>query len=125
MWKSDSIFPYLQISTLFNYLNEFWNLFLGKDYLKNEWWQFLNEGKSVAAERFIRTLKNKINKHMTAISKKKYIDKLNDIVNKYNTYHIVRACFFKKDLICLASASYGLQPKTLFLTHWLWDNHHF
>ena len=29
-----------------------------------------NEGKSVAAERFIRTLKNKILKHMTAISKK-------------------------------------------------------
>ena len=28
-----------------------------------------NEGKSVVAERFIRTLKNKIFKHMTAISK--------------------------------------------------------
>ena len=38
-----------------------------------------NEGKSVAAERFIRTLKNKIFKHMTAI----YFDVL-DIVNKYN-----------------------------------------
>ena len=31
-----------------------------------------NEGKSVAAERFIRTLKNKIYKHMTAISKNVY-----------------------------------------------------
>ena len=43
-----------------------------------------NEGKSVVAERFIRTLKNKIYKHMTAISKNIYIDVLNDIVNKYN-----------------------------------------
>ena len=43
-----------------------------------------NEGKSVVAERFIRTLKNKIFKHMTTISKNVYIDLLNDIVNKYN-----------------------------------------
>ena len=43
-----------------------------------------NEGKSVVAERFIRTLKNKINKYMTSISKNLYIDKLDDIVNKYN-----------------------------------------
>ena len=48
-----------------------------------------NEGKSVIAERFIRTLKSKIYKHMTSISKNVYIDKLNDIVDKYNnTYHI-------------------------------------
>ena len=47
-----------------------------------------NEGKSVVAERFIRTLKNKIYKYMTAISKNVYIDKLGDIVNEYNnTYH--------------------------------------
>ena len=47
-----------------------------------------NEGKSVVAERFIRTLKIKIYKYMTSISKKLYIDKLDDIVNKYNnTYH--------------------------------------
>ena len=43
-----------------------------------------NEGKSVVAERFIRTLNNKIFKHMTTISKNVYIDVLNDIVNKYN-----------------------------------------
>ena len=43
-----------------------------------------NEGKSVVAERFIWTLKNKIYKHMTTISKNLYIDVLNDIVNKYN-----------------------------------------
>ena len=43
-----------------------------------------NEGKSVIAERFIRTLKNKIDKYMTSISKNVYIDKLDDIVRKYN-----------------------------------------
>ena len=43
-----------------------------------------NEGKSVAAERFIRTIKNKIYKHMTSISKNVYTDKLDDIVNEYN-----------------------------------------
>ena len=43
-----------------------------------------NEGKSVVAERFIKTLKNKIFKHMTDISKNVYFDVLDDIVNKYN-----------------------------------------
>ena len=43
-----------------------------------------NEGKSVVAERFIKTLKNKIHKHITAVSKNVYIDKLDDIVNEYN-----------------------------------------
>ena len=43
-----------------------------------------NEGKSVVAERFIRTLKSKIYKYMTSISKNVYIDKLDDIVNEYN-----------------------------------------
>ena len=47
-----------------------------------------NEGKSVVAERFIRTLQNKIYKYMTSVSKNVYIDKLDDIVNKYNNaYH--------------------------------------
>ena len=47
-----------------------------------------NEGKSVIAERLIKTLKNKIYKYMTSISKNVYIDKLDDIVKKYNnTYH--------------------------------------
>ena len=47
-----------------------------------------NEGKSVVAERFIRTVKNNIYKYMTAISKNVYIDKLDDIVHEYNnTYH--------------------------------------
>ena len=47
-----------------------------------------NERKSVVAERFIRTLKNKIYKHMTAVSKNVYFYVLNDIVDKCNnTYH--------------------------------------
>ena len=47
-----------------------------------------NEGKSVVAERFTRTLKTKIYKFMTSVSKDVYIDKLDDIVGGYNnTYH--------------------------------------
>ena len=47
-----------------------------------------NEEKSVEVETFIRTLKNKIYKYITSISKNVYIDKLDDIVNEYNhTYH--------------------------------------
>ena len=47
-----------------------------------------NEGKSVITERFIRTLKNKIYKYMTSISKNVYIDKIDDIVKEYNNkYH--------------------------------------
>ena len=47
-----------------------------------------NEGKSVVAKRFIRTLKTKIYKYMTSISKNVYIDKSDYIINEYNnTYH--------------------------------------
>ena len=47
-----------------------------------------HEGKSVVAERFIRTLKNKLYKHMAAVSKNVYYDVLDDIVKKYNnTWH--------------------------------------
>ena len=46
------------------------------------------DGKSVVAERFIRRLSNKIYKYMTFSTKNVYIDKLDDIFNKYhNTYH--------------------------------------
>ena len=41
-----------------------------------------NEGKPVAAERFIRTLKTKVYKYMTLISKNVYINKLDDTVNE-------------------------------------------
>ena len=56
-----------------------------KDFLKInniEMYSAFSEGKSVIAERFIRTLKNKIFKHMTAISKNVYFDVLDDIVDK-------------------------------------------
>ena len=43
-----------------------------------------NEGKSVVAKRFIRTLKNKLYKHMTATGKNVYYDVLDDVVNNYN-----------------------------------------
>ena len=66
--------------------SEFYNKSF-KDFLKInniKIYSTYNEGKSVVAERFIRTLKNKIFKHMTAISKNIYFDMLNDIVHKYN-----------------------------------------
>ena len=78
--------------------NKIW-LDKGSEFYKNSFKKWLkdnniemysthNEGKSVIAERFIRTLKNKIYKYMTAISKNVYIDKLDDIVNEYNnTYY--------------------------------------
>ena len=58
-----------------------------KDFLKKnniEMYSTCNEGKSVAAERFIRTIKTKIHKYMTAISKNIYYNVLDNIVNKYN-----------------------------------------
>ena len=51
---------------------------------KVEMYSTYHEGKSVVAERFIWTLKNKIFKYMTAVSKNVYFDVLDDIVNKYN-----------------------------------------
>ena len=77
---------------------EFYNYLL-KRFLKNNniemYWTY-NKGKSVVAERFIRILKNKLFKHMTAVSKNIYFDVLDDIVNKYNnTVHrtIKMKCF--------------------------------
>ena len=47
-----------------------------------------NEGEPVNTERFIRTLKNKIYKYISLISKNVYINKLTDIVNEHNNaYH--------------------------------------
>ena len=48
-----------------------------------------NERKSVVAERFIRTLKNKIYKNMTSISKNVYIDELDDITLINTIIHII------------------------------------
>ena len=62
-----------------------------KKWLKDndiEMYSIQSEGKSVVAERFLRTLKTKIYKYMTLVSKNAYIDKLDDIVDEYNsTYH--------------------------------------
>ena len=62
-----------------------------KKWLKDndiEMYSIHNEGKSVVAERFIRTLKTKIYKYMTSVSKNVYISKLDDVVGEYNnTYH--------------------------------------
>ena len=66
--------------------SEFYNRSM-KSFLQNngiEMYSTHNEGKSVVGERFIRILKNKIYKYMNSISKNVYIDKLDDIVNKYN-----------------------------------------
>ena len=69
-----------------------------------EMYSTYNERKSVAAERFIRMLKNKIFKHMTAISKNVYFDVLATIVDKYNTtVHKT----IKKKLIDVTSDSYA------------------
>ena len=69
--------------------SEFYNRSM-ESFLQNndiETYSACNEGKSVVAERFIRTLQ-KIYKYMTSLSKKVFIDKLDDIVKKYNnTYH--------------------------------------
>ena len=62
-----------------------------KDLLKKndtEMYSPCNEGKSVVAERFVKTLKNKIYKNMTSISENVFFNVLDDIVDKYNnTYH--------------------------------------
>ena len=70
--------------------SEFYNTHF-KKWLKGnniEMYSAHNEGMSLVPERFIKNLKSKIYKHMTAISKNVYFKVLNDIVDKYNnTYH--------------------------------------
>ena len=69
---------------------EFYNNFFKKWLQDNDivMYSTNNKGKSVVAERFIRTLKNQIYKYLTSISKNVYIDKLDDIVKEYNNkYH--------------------------------------
>ena len=71
-------------------VSEFYNTHFKKWLNDNniEMYSTYNEGKSVVAERFIRTLKNKVYKHMTAISKNVYFDVLNEVVDEYNNkYH--------------------------------------
>ena len=66
--------------------SEFYNKSF-KDFLKInniEMYSTCNEGKSVVAERFTRTLKNKIFKHTTVLQQNIYFDVLDDIIDKYN-----------------------------------------
>ena len=65
-------------------VSEFYNISF-KKWLKgneSEMYSIRNEGKSVVAEGFIRTVKTKIYKYMTSISKNVYINKLDDIANE-------------------------------------------
>ena len=63
--------------------SEFYNRSVKSWFKKNgtEMYSTHNEGKTVIAERFIRTLKNKIYKYMVSVSENAYIDKLDDIIN--------------------------------------------
>ena len=65
-------------------VSEFYNTHFKKCFKDNnmEMYSTHNEGKSVVVKRFNRTLKNKIYKHLTAISKNVYFDVLNDICQK-------------------------------------------
>ena len=76
-----------------------------------------NEGKSVVAERFIRTLKYKIYKHMTAISKNVYFDVLNEIFDEYNnTYHkTIKMNQQMSEMILLLNIMKNLMKKMLNL----------
>ena len=69
--------------------SEFYNSYFKKWLKDNDinMYSTYNEEKSVVAERFIRTLKNKIYKCMTATSKNVYVDVLDDIVDEYNNTH--------------------------------------
>ena len=66
--------------------SEFYNNVFKKWFSDNDiiMYSTFNEGKSVVAERFIRTLKNQLYKHMTATGKNVYYDALDDVVNEYN-----------------------------------------
>ena len=65
---------------------EFYNKVFKKWLAENDiiMYSTYNEGKSVVAEKFIRTLKNKLYKHVTATGKNVYYDVLDDVVNEYN-----------------------------------------
>ena len=68
------------------FYNSSFKKWLNDNYI--EMYSIHNEGKSVFSGRFIRTLKTKIYKYMTSISKNVHIDKLVDIANEYNnTYY--------------------------------------
>ena len=69
--------------------NGFYNRSMKSWLVKNdiEMYSTHNQKKPVIAERLIRTLEHKICKYTTSVWKNMYIDKLDDIVNKYNNAH--------------------------------------
>ena len=88
----------------------------------NAFQKIISEGKSVVPERFIRTLKNKIFKHMTAVLENVYFDVLDNILDKYNnTVH--RTVKIKPvDVTCDSYAEYNkdsnvTRPKFKFGDH--------
>ena len=86
-----------------------------KSFLKEndiETYPTFNEGKSVAAERFIKTLKNKMYKHMTTIGKNVYIDVLDDIVKKYNNTVHSSIKMKPKDVTDIKYVEYSEQTNT-------------
>ena len=111
---------------------EFYNR-LFKRFLKTniiEMYSTYNEGKPVVAERFIRTLKNKIFKHMTAISKNVYFDVLDAILHRNNntvhrTLHLILMLNTMKTLmkkiinLKLVVVSEYQNSKIFFLKHTL------
>ena len=80
-----------------------------------------NEGKSAVVKRLIRTLKSKIYKYMTWVSKNVYIDKLDDIVDEYNnTYH--RTIKMKPvDVMSGNYNEYNVNSKDKLETLWLFS----
>ena len=77
----------MQLTSKFNKGLKFLLWVIGKKWFKDndiEMYSIHNEGKSDVPERFIGTLKTKISKYMPSISKKAYINKLDDIVNNDN-----------------------------------------
>ena len=74
-----------------------------------------NEGESVVAKKFIRTLKNKIYKYMMSVSKNVYIDQLDDIVDKGNkTYHST----IKMKSVDVKSNTYIDSSKGIIVWNW-------
>ena len=82
IWKGQRKQIKYELTKVANFIIILLKIFLKINNIEIHW--TYNEGKSVGAERFIRTLKNKIFKHMIDISKNVYSDVLHEIVNKYN-----------------------------------------
>ena len=85
-----------------NFYNSLFKQWLKENHI--EMYSTYNEGKSVVAEIFIRILRNKIYKHMIAVSKNVYFDVLDDIVDEFNnTYHTA----IKMKMVDVKSDSYA------------------